>query len=510
MFQSKKESKDVEMTTIREAEAASRQGSNLPDQHVMVDIEAPPPCSADWEGDEDDRDGCLLDTFTAVTGTVAGCADSMQNQWFDCGMYLRERRFWICKIIIVIMDMAILRGAISMGAEYCAQHDEMSEFGWILWASFLVFCKFVYLRPVYHVHMLGVFHGSVADARKSFFLELLCLACHVTMFASFAYRAVQPGYAMYISGSCASRGKGLVADVQSCSKAMSWLEIWDTADRPSDPQPGSNRTVALVNQPPGCYYTPMEGKAYFNPVGCSLVEDWCHGWLATTYGQCSKNAACVCECTFASTSLIMSCFIFFVPMPLQWRMLESSVLRMLPRAARPARAAGHAEVPSQQSDDDEAPNAQQEGGGEAQGGGGEAAPVSEEGWPLHVDAAAYSSAMEPHKFGGMEGLYLDSAHREAEGAAAGGRVQRLHRELRALPKQLLQHPSSSTWVRYDPERPHFLRVAITVGQTPNPSLETPNTNPEPQTEKPRVQKGPRRTPKEPGISVLGILKAPNP
>jgi hypothetical protein len=70
------------------------------------------------------------------------------------------------------MDLAILRGAISMGEEYCSQDDEVSEFGWILWSSFLVFCKFVYLRPVFHLHQLGVFHSSRADAAKSALIEL--------------------------------------------------------------------------------------------------------------------------------------------------------------------------------------------------------------------------------------------------------------------------------------------------------------------------------------------------
>ena len=30
-------------------------------------------------------------------------------------------RFWICKIVIVIMDLAIFRGAVSMGEEFCSQ-----------------------------------------------------------------------------------------------------------------------------------------------------------------------------------------------------------------------------------------------------------------------------------------------------------------------------------------------------------------------------------------------------
>ena len=99
-----------------------------------------------------------------------------QRRMLMCGIYLRDRRFWVCKIIILVMDMAILRGAISMGEEYCSQDDEISEFGWILWSSFLVFCKFVYLRPVHHLHQLGVFHGTRCDAAKARSLK----SCHLT------------------------------------------------------------------------------------------------------------------------------------------------------------------------------------------------------------------------------------------------------------------------------------------------------------------------------------------
>jgi hypothetical protein len=137
----------------------------------------------------------------------------------DIGKWLADRRFWICKIIIVLMDAAILRGALSMGAEYCTQDDEISSFGWVLWSSFLVFCKFVYLRPVYHLHTLGVFHSSVADARKSAFLEFLCFASHISMFASLAYRAIEPGFTVYVSGTCTSRNKGWVNHADACAKA---------------------------------------------------------------------------------------------------------------------------------------------------------------------------------------------------------------------------------------------------------------------------------------------------
>ena len=44
-----------------------------------------------------------------------------------CGIYFRDRRFWVCKFIILIMDLAILRGSMSMGEEYCSQDDDISE-----------------------------------------------------------------------------------------------------------------------------------------------------------------------------------------------------------------------------------------------------------------------------------------------------------------------------------------------------------------------------------------------
>jgi hypothetical protein len=77
------------MTSFRIDDAAEIQDPILPEQHVMVDIEAPAPPTAEWDGDDDEYDGCLLDVFTAITGTIAGCANSMQSSWFDCGLYLR-------------------------------------------------------------------------------------------------------------------------------------------------------------------------------------------------------------------------------------------------------------------------------------------------------------------------------------------------------------------------------------------------------------------------------------
>ncbi|KAJ1473671.1 ubiquitin-conjugating enzyme/RWD-like protein [Baffinella frigidus] len=60
-------------------------------------------------------------------------------------------------------------------------------------------------------------------------------------------------------------------------------------------------------------------------------------------------------------------------------------------------------------------------------------------------------------------------------------MQRLHKELRGLAKQLTQHPNSSVWVRYDADRPQFLRAAIT---------------------------GPRETPYESGVFVFDLFCPP--
>jgi len=176
----------------------------------MVDIEAPPPPAiSDDEWDEEDDDGLLLRCFTVATGLCAGFHGTIQRRMLMCGLYLRDRRFWVCKIIILVMDMAILRGAISMGEEYCSQDDEISEFGWILWASFLVFCKFVYLRPVHHLHQLGVFHGSRRDAAKAAMIELLSMVCHVFMLSALLWRTAEPGFSAYRSVTCAEHGRGI-------------------------------------------------------------------------------------------------------------------------------------------------------------------------------------------------------------------------------------------------------------------------------------------------------------
>ena len=105
-----------------------------------------------WNDDEEDD--CLLYCFTVSTGACASAYHRCRQRWLMAGEYLRERRFWICKMIIVLMDLAILRGALAMGPEYCSQDEGVSEFGWVLWSSFLVFCKFVYLRPVFHLHQV--------------------------------------------------------------------------------------------------------------------------------------------------------------------------------------------------------------------------------------------------------------------------------------------------------------------------------------------------------------------
>jgi hypothetical protein len=187
----------------------------VPDQIGMT-ISSEIPIEDEYWNDLDEEDDCLLYCFTVSTGACASAYNRCRNRWLQCGEYLRERRFWICKMIIMMMDMAILRGAFAMGSEYCSQEQEVSEFGWVLWSSFLVFCKFVYLRPVFHLHQacsickcqaafitcvdfiifsqkIGVFHRTAADACKSFLIETVCLICHCSMFAFFIYRSFVPG-----------------------------------------------------------------------------------------------------------------------------------------------------------------------------------------------------------------------------------------------------------------------------------------------------------------------------
>ena len=130
----------------------------VPDQMAMNSASdvGPPDHHPEEEywNDLDDEDDCLLYCFTVSTGACASAYQRCRQRWIQCGEYLRDRRFWICKMIIMMMDLAILRGAFAMGSEYCSQEQEVSEFGWVLWSSFLVFCKFVYLRPVFHLHQV--------------------------------------------------------------------------------------------------------------------------------------------------------------------------------------------------------------------------------------------------------------------------------------------------------------------------------------------------------------------
>jgi hypothetical protein len=319
---------------------------------VMVDIEAPPlPVISDEEWDDEEDDGWLLQCFTLSTAFCAGFLSAIQTRFVMCGIYLRDRRFWVCKVIILIMDMAILRGAISMGEEYCTQDDEISEFGWILWSSFLVFCKFVYLRPVFHLHQLGVFHSSRRDAGKSALIELLCLICHVSMLSALLLRTSEPGFSAYRTASCSARGRKLVPTISQCSRAADWYSLSSKSARL-----GENRTVPLSMQPPGCYYSNSEQQLYFNPLICNEAEQWCRDWVTHTFASCTKESACLCECTFTSLAVLLSVIIFAMPMPLQWRMLHSSVLKVLerprsdPLASLASDAANHASAQAESSE----------------------------------------------------------------------------------------------------------------------------------------------------------------
>ena len=263
----------------------------------MVDIEAPPPpVVSDDEWDEDEDDSWLLRCFTLSTSFCAGFHTAFQRRLLMCGIYLRDRRFWVCKVIILIMDMAILRGAISMGEEYCAQDDEVSEFGWIIWSSFLVFCKFVYLRPVFHLHQLGVFHSSRRDALKSALLEFMSMACHILMLIGLLWRTAEPGFSAYRTASCHSRGRAIVPNIAQCARAADWYSLSSKY-----PLQGENRSRPLSLQPPGCYYSSSEEQLYYNPLICSEDEQVC-----LTTSLCLSHVLCP-HISFKNTSTLPRC-----------------------------------------------------------------------------------------------------------------------------------------------------------------------------------------------------------
>lgn len=91
-------------------------------------------------------------------------------------------------------------------------------------------------------------------------------------------------------------------------------------------------------------------------------------------------------------------------------------------------------------------------------------------WDDKVDSLHYARVMALWKFEEREGLQLASVYKDSDvgSGSAGGigskRLQRLHKELRYLPEQLLQHPSSSAWVRYDSDMPQYIQAAITGPQ----------------------------------------------
>lgn len=159
-------------------------------------------------------------------------------------------------------------------------------------------------------------------------------------------------------------------------------------------------------------------------------------------------------------------------------MFESSLRLLMPCSRRRAAemaddgedaggaGGGNAEAGANANVDDDG-----EGSGDDEGGARQQLERgNDQSWPVHIEASEYAKAMEPLKFGEMEGLRSRSSFKDEEresgrggGARGGGshRMQRLHRELASLPSLILQHPNSSTWVRYDSERPQHMRVAIT-------------------------------------------------
>lgn len=459
---------------------AQSAAEDVPDSLTMdlSDIEVPG--LATYEEWDQEDDGWLLECFTFSTGLCAGGYAMLHNLWLAFGIYMHHRRFWICKFIILIMDVAMLRGAFSMAEEYCTQDDDISEFGWVIWSSFLVFCKFVYLRPVFHLHQLGVFHNSRMDAAKSACIELLCMICHAGLLFSLIYRTFLRGYSAYRSGSCEAMSRELLTDIFYCQEAAQYYDLPSAT-----PLSGENRTKPLTRQPPGCYYVESEKQVYFNPVPCS-DQDWCSDWLAETYGGCTQDAACLCGCSFSSAAILLSVLVFTLPMPLQWRMFSSSVSKFRETPSLPL----HADAPTHDAGGAAgAAGPAAEGAAGENGQDGEQERDGEQGWEREVSAARYAAAMEELKFEGLEGLCLLSALKELEGpgtdTGVGGsntRMRRLHKELSSLGRQLEQHPDSSIWIRYDTDRPQFMRAAIT---------------------------GPRGTPYESGVFLFDLYFPPS-
>uniref|UniRef100_A0A7S0EJ03 UBC core domain-containing protein n=1 Tax=Hanusia phi TaxID=3032 RepID=A0A7S0EJ03_9CRYP len=462
-------SADSEIFVEEESPAKTRSPPtrNVPAIIVMDvgDIESPAPPQEEYDWQDEEEEGVLLRCFTVASGCCAAVHNIFLRQWLSCGNFVRDRRFWLCKIIIVVMDAAILRGSFSMAEEYCDQDDEISEFGWVLWSSFLVFCKFVYLRPVFHLHQLGVFHSSRWDAVKSAFLELLCVVCHILMLLSLMIRTVEPGFAAFRSGTCESRGRELVRDPITCSLAAKWYSL-----TPDKPITGDNKTKPLSHQPPGCFFAQGEKQLYFNQVICSHDEDWCEDWLRQNFGQCTKESTCLCLCEFFSASIVMSIIIFALPMPVQWRMLSSSLTKIAerPHDSNEHNASDISDINSQNQrnqDDGLEGIEMQTRSGTTDANVDEHQQESDEAEGTQISPELYSKCMEDQKCQGLEGFYSKSSFADSEkgsdNVGSHQRMKRLHKELKSLPKQLEQHPNSSIWIRYDQDRPQYMRAAIT-------------------------------------------------
>ena len=78
-----------------------------------------------------------------------------------------------------------------------------------------------------------------------------------------------------------------------------------------DPLRGENRTRPLSMQPPGCYYSRSEEQLVFSPIICVESEQLCPDWFDRTYGMCSKELTCHCECSFLSLAVLALVVIFF-------------------------------------------------------------------------------------------------------------------------------------------------------------------------------------------------------
>ena len=267
------------------------------------------------------------------------------------------------------------------------------------------------------------------------------MVCHGLMLSAVLWRTVEPGFAAYRTGSCVAHGRAPVPDITACARASDWYSLASDSARH-----GSNRSIPVSMQPPGCYYSNSEQQLYFNAPVCKEDEQWCRDWIERSSVSCTKESTCLCECSFLSLAVILSLGIFALPMPLQWRMLHSSALKCLlaPRPDPPPAAedavqdgmddgsegdedeeGGDGEEASRQGSDMAASPG---GGGEVEmaelnrtrGGGGRAGREAQangdwrEGTVKCVPAGRYTVALQGLEVQEMDNLSATSVYKEEE------------------------------------------------------------------------------------------------